>query len=458
MGNNLNNNSQSIFEVHEGRIYYTILLEQVEKRAAIKKIEGHFWHPDQKRWSVPDTPDNRLKIKQIHSGIYAQMPQSRHDVITLKKHPKMPDWLCLDLPAYLLAAWLPTVKNIHGRRWNQALNVWEIPYTKITLRFLEKYFPGEILRWDFTPDANIPERLEMPEQPDKFVKNAPTTPPARYEAAVTALEQCHLLKRYSWRTIKSYKNCLRQFIRYYDDVKPSQISRKMINAYLAHLVKDKGVSVSHQSQVMSALKMFYAEVVMQEDKVAGLFQPKKPQKLPKVLLEEEILALFRAVDNLKHRCLLMLVYSAGLRLGEVIRLKISDLQPGQNRLYVRCGKGQKDRCTILSPNVWTLLRQYLDVYRPIEWVFEGAEGGQYSERSVQEVFTRAKIRSQINPMATVHTLRHSFATHLLEKGVDLRYIQDLLGHESSKTTEIYTHITRKGWDKLQSPIDSLDIF
>ena len=158
-----------------------------------------------------------------------------------------------------------------------------------------------------------------------------------------------------------------------------------------------------------------------------------------------------------HRCILMLLCSAGLRLGEVINLRVDDLQPQSRRLYVRGGKGQKDRCTILSPKVWAQVKAYLEVYRPIEWVFEGPQGGQYGERSVQEIFTRAKLKAGVNPAATTHTLRHSFATHLLEKGVDLRYIQDLLGHESSKTTEIYTHITKKGWDKLRSPIDDLPI-
>ena len=151
------------------------------------------------------------------------------------------------------------------------------------------------------------------------------------------------------------------------------------------------------------------------------------------------------------------VYSAGLRLGEVVNLKLPDLQPEHHRLFVREGKGKKDRCTILSEKVIARLKDYFEDYSPAEWLFEGATGGQYSVRSVQAIFDRAKLKSGINPYATVHTLRHSFATHLLEKGVDLRYIQDLLGHESSKTTEIYTHITKKGIDKLQSPLDSLNI-
>ena len=281
--------------------------------------------------------------------------------------------------------------------------------------------------------------------------------PAKYEAAVTALEQCLLLKRYSWRTIKSYKNCFRQFIRHFDELKPSGLTRQHIDQYLAWCIREKHITESHQNQIMSAIKMFYREVVQQEHKVANLFTPKKPFLLPHVLTGQEVTSLLKSVDNPKHRCILMMVYSAGLRLGEVVNLRLADLQPEQERIFVRGGKGKKDRCTILSPKVWVNLKAYLEVYAPLEWLFEGQQGGQYSVRSVQSIFVAAKVKSHANPDATVHTLRHSFATHLLEKGVDLRYIQELLGHESSKTTEIYTHITIKGWDKIKSPLDDLDL-
>ena len=368
--------------------------------------------------------------------------------------PNSTDYLSLHLPFDLVPQYLPMVKNIHGRRWNSEQKVWEVPYTKLTLRFFDQYFPAKLVQWNFQPTEDIPERLQEPEKPQRVPKKAIL---ARYEAAVVALEQVLTLKRYSWRTVKSYKNCFRQFIRHYDHVKPSQITRQQINDYLTILIRERNISVSHQSQIMSAIKMFYASTIDQEAKIRGLFQPKPAKKLPQVFLEEEVTALLRAVDNPKHRCMLMLVYSAGLRLGEAIHLRLSDLQPTQNRLFVRGGKGKKDRCTILSPKVWEHLKTYIHIYHPVDWVFEGQTGGQYSERSLQELFTRAKLRSLVNPQATVHTLRHSFATHLLEKGVDLRYIQELLGHESSKTTEIYTHITHKGWNKIKSPIDDLSI-
>jgi len=203
--------------------------------------------------------------------------------------------------------------------------------------------------------------------------------------------------------------------------------------------------------------MFYAEVVEQEEKVRNIIRPKGAQKLPHVLTEEEVVRLLKATDNLKHRCILMMIYGAGLRLGEAVNLRLADMQMQERRVFVYGGKGKKDRCTLLSDKLIAIIEEYREIYQPVEWLFEGQTGGPYSERSIQEIFVKAKRKSGINQYATVHTLRHSFATHLLEKGVDIRYIQELLGHESSKTTEIYTHITKKGWDKIKSPLDGLNV-
>lgn len=445
--------SGTVSYLADGRIFYKIEMIRVDQRAAIKSIPDCRWHPGEKIWSVPDMPENRLKIKAIHAGKTA-LPNSP-EVIIVKRHPTDANYIGVDLPLHLLHTHLDTIKNIHGRRWNRELNLWELPYTQLTLRFLNKYL-GDQIRWTFQPADNLPERL--PETVQKSsVSKKPEIQLARYEEAVTALEQCLRLKRYSHRTIKSYKNSLRAYIRFYDEIKPSQITRKQIDAYINTLVRDKHITESYQNQICCAIKMFYAEVVHQEEKVKGLVQAKKPQKIPQVLTEGEVTRLLRAVDNLKHRTILMVVYSAGLRLGEVVKLRLTDLQFDHHRIFVRDAKGKKDRCTILANKAEMLIQEYMEVYHPVHWLFEGADGGAYNERSVQAIFTSAKERSGINPLATTHTLRHSFATHLLEKGVDLRYIQDLLGHESSKTTEIYTHITKKSWDKIKSPLDDLDI-
>jgi integrase/recombinase XerD len=163
------------------------------------------------------------------------------------------------------------------------------------------------------------------------------------------------------------------------------------------------------------------------------------------------------IENIKHKSILYLIYSAGLRISEAVNLKIADIDSKRNVIIVQGGKGKKDRTTLLSQKLLIMLREYYVKYRPKDYLFEGDPGKQYSVKSIQNVFNKALKKSGIRKKATVHSLRHSFATHLLEHGTDLRYIQELLGHSSSKTTEIYTHITKKGMDKIKSPLDNLEV-
>jgi len=180
----------------------------------------------------------------------------------------------------------------------------------------------------------------------------------------------------------------------------------------------------------------------------------KEKKLPVILDKDEALRIFQVLDNLKHRTMLMLVYSAGLRVGEVVKLKIEDLDSKRKLIHLHCAKGKKDRYTLLSDVALDSLRTYYKEYKPKDYLFEGAEGRKHlSERSIQQVFERAVKKAGIRKHVTVHSLRHAFATHLLESGVDLRYIQELLGHASSKTTEIYTHVSKKSLGKIVSPLD-----
>jgi len=184
-------------------------------------------------------------------------------------------------------------------------------------------------------------------------------------------------------------------------------------------------------------------------------RPEKPFQLPSVLSKEEVGRILAATENLKHRCLLQLLYAGGLRIGEVINLKVTDVKSDRNLLFIRGGKGKKDRTTLLSKRLLESLRAYYKLYRPKEWLFEGQTGGQYTVESVRQVFRACLEKAGITSKATPHTLRHSFATHLLEQGTDLRYIQTLLGHRNSKTTEIYTHVTTHAIEKIVSPLDNL---
>lgn len=187
-----------------------------------------------------------------------------------------------------------------------------------------------------------------------------------------------------------------------------------------------------------------------------LERPKKEKKLPEILSKNEISKLLKAVKNLKHKAILYLVYSAGLRVGEVVKLKPTDIDSDRMLIPIIQGKGKKDRYTILSETALSILRQYVKVYKPEHWLFPGQHPDKHlTERSVQKVFGNARIDAKIRKNVSVHNLRHSFATHLLEGGVNLRYIQELLGHSSSKTTEIYTHVTQKNLSNIISPLDTI---
>lgn len=228
-------------------------------------------------------------------------------------------------------------------------------------------------------------------------------------------------------------------------------------AYLLYLVDERQISTSYQNQAINAIKFYYEKVLKGPRKVFYIERPRKERILPNVLSEPEIKRILQSITNLKHKCLIMTSYSGGLRVGELLNLKPADIDSNRMQIKLRGAKGKKDRVTILSGKLLPLLREYYKLYKPVEWLFEGQMGGQYSERSVQKVLKAACIRAKISKEVSMHTLRHSFATHLLENGTDLRYIQSLLGHSSPKTTQIYTHITTKGMDQIINPLDRLDV-
>ncbi len=262
--------------------------------------------------------------------------------------------------------------------------------------------------------------------------------------------------RYSAHTLVSYKQLFEEFINYYSGKAIDEITEPEIIAYMRYLVKERGISSSYQNQAINSIKFYYEKVKRGERKFYQLERPLKEQKLPTVLSVEEVQAMIKATTNLKHKTMIMICYSAGLRLSEVLNLRPTDVDSNRMQINVKGGKGKKDRYTLLSEKLLPLLRNYYKQYKPKEFLFEGSDGGAYSERSLQAVVRDGLRKGGIRKHATVHTLRHSFATHLLENGTDLRYIQSLLGHSSSKTTEIYTHVTSKALSGIRSPLDSLE--
>ncbi len=260
--------------------------------------------------------------------------------------------------------------------------------------------------------------------------------------------------RYSWRTIKGYLAHLRGFFHARRELKMEEVTTEIVKHYILERGAGGNFSASSQHQLLNALK-FWMEQVEGREKTFIELRPRRERKLPQVLSVEEVKRLLAEVDNLKHRCILMTIYGGGLRLMEVCQLRLCDVHRDRMQLFVHSGKGNKDRVTTLPQVLLVELDRYLEQYQPEYWLYEGQHGGQYSARSVQSILKRAVKKSGVNPQATVHTLRHSYATHLLERGVSLRHIQELLGHGSSKTTEIYTHISTTESRRISSPLDDL---
>jgi site-specific recombinase XerD len=260
-------------------------------------------------------------------------------------------------------------------------------------------------------------------------------------------------KRYSESTIKTYSSYFKEFQKYFFPRILPEIRVEEINHYILELIRERNISGSQQNQRINSIKFYFEQVLGREKEYYNICRPRKERKLPNVLSKEEVQLIIGSTNNLKHKCLLSIAYSAGLRRGEIVNLRLSDIDSKRQLIKIYNGKGAKDRVTILSKKMLSLLRDYYKEYQPKAWLFEGENGSQYSPQSMQKLFKAALKKSKVNKYASLHTLRHSFATHLLEQGTDLRYIQELLGHGSSKTTEIYTHVSRREIGKITSPFD-----
>ncbi len=263
--------------------------------------------------------------------------------------------------------------------------------------------------------------------------------------------------RYSPRTRESYLAVLEFFFRYYDAKDPAEITEDEISRFIYDFIIKLGYSASYQNQVVSAIKTYYAISGRGRVNPGKLERPRRQRVLPKVLSKEEVGSILNSVRNIKHKLLLWMIYSCGLRRSEVTNIMLPDLDRDRSLIHIREGKGGVDRIVPVSGRVWDKVDEYLSSYNPRNYLFEGQTGGRYSAESVYQVFKGALKRAGIKKEVGVHSLRHSYATHLHENGVDIRYIQELLGHRSTRTTEIYTHVSRRNLAAVRSPIEDLDI-
>jgi integrase/recombinase XerD len=339
------------------------------------------------------------------------------------------------------------IKTLPFYSWDMTNRWWSVAHTEDVLAKLSGFCEERGWKLEYHEELRNSNKKSRP-KPDEI---------ANYRKVPESYINELVVLRYSENTIRTYTDCFLEFINYFNDKEIPDITQEDIHKYLLYLVEERQVSSSYQNQAINSIKFYFEKVLKGPRRIYYVERPRKEKFLPEVLSEQETKKIIESITNLKHKCLIMTCYSGGLRISEALNLKPSDIDSQRMLIRIRGGKGKKDRITLLSAKLLVLLREYFKEYKPKEFLFEGQFGGQYSDRSAEQVLKLAARRAGIKKKVTLHTLRHSFATHLLENGTDLRYIQSLLGHSSPKTTQIYTHITTRGFDQIKNPLDNLGL-
>lgn len=352
------------------------------------------------------------------------------------------------------------LRSVTQMRWSKTMNCWYLPFYKTITQDLFGLLKNKIyLDYDDLKGNEVFKKIDAIKPPTKQ-----TTKPVE-ELQVLSVEIVKKIeefkfwlrsKRYSESTISTYTDSLKTFLRFYASKPLGDITNNDVILFNNHYILANSFSASFQNQIVNAVKLFFSKIENKKLNPELIHRPKRPKLLPNVLSKEEVKAILNAHSNLKHKAMLSLIYSCGLRCGELLRLTPSDINSKRGIILIKQSKGRKDRIAPLSEKIIEMLRDYFKLYKPSTYLFEGQKPGEpYDERSLQNVLKQSLSKVNIMKPVSLHWLRHSYATHLLENGTDLRYIQEILGHSSSKTTEIYTHVSTKNIQKIVSPFDYL---
>jgi len=346
------------------------------------------------------------------------------------------------------------IKAIPKIAWSNENEAWILAYHPTTLDNLLKYFKG-IAFIDYQALIGNTSSKEIA----KIKDNKPTLVALTADSKLCVNDFRRYLEqmRYSKNTISIYTECLGIFIRFMGNKPLNQIEQKDVENFNSDYIIKYKFSSSYQNQIINALKLYFSKRKSIKINVDELERPKKSLKLPVIFSLTEVENLLNSLTNLKHKAMLTLIYSCGLRCGELIDLKIESIDSQRMTIHLHGAKGKKDRIVPLAESALELLREYFKVYKPKVYLFNGENSPQYSSTSLQTVFRKAKMFAGIKKKSSLHTLRHSYATHLLESGVNLRYIQELLGHSSPKTTQIYTHVSSEESRKIKSPLEKINL-
>ncbi len=340
---------------------------------------------------------------------------------------------------YKMIAEREAFKKLNGTFYHFNQKLWSIVNTIENIKILENLFKEKMTKQNAEAPTAIPQ-LEIS---------------VKMQVELDRNHQKMILKGFSANTISNYQSNLIQFFNYFETAEYREITKEQIEGFVFYLITKYKIGDQKQNQLINAIKCYYEHTLGMPREYYNITRPKKSKDLPNVLSREEVKKIINYPTNIKHKAILYLLYGAGLRVGEAIRLRVTDVRSADEYLFIKDSKGKKDRHSTLSPLLLEVLRQYYREHKPSYWLFEGQDGGQYSAQSIQRIYRKAVSGTKSNPWSTPHTLRHSFATHLMEQGVNIRYIQSSLGHASTQTTEIYTRVLGISNKTLTSPLDSL---
>ena len=339
------------------------------------------------------------------------------------------------------------IKGLPNVKWSNKFNITYIANNKSNINHIFEVFRGVAWiegKYFFDKKSITSVNLEVPQKSIEVWKSK--------------VPECYIdkliLKRYAENTVNTYCSMFGRFLTYYNNTKLEDLTEIEIKAFMKYLIKE-GKSDSFINQMINAIKFYYEVVLQMPNRFYELERPIKREQLPKVVSKETVFAMIEYTQNIKHKCFIAMIYSAGLRRSELLNLKLKDIDSDRMTVRIESGKGGKDRFTTLSVQLLALLREYFKEYHPKVYLFEGQKGGKYSAESVLKVVKASAKRAGSHQRVTPHMLRHSFATHLLEDGIDIRKIQHLLGHNSLKTTEVYTHVAINYQLGIKNPLDTL---
>jgi len=354
------------------------------------------------------------------------------------------------------------IKKIPQIKWSQTHGCWYIPCRKESYTLLVTILKNKAVIDTALLRSYLQQRGALVPQPVQAISAATAQIIRQFPLiegnllALTAFRNMMVLKGYSGNTIRNYCNEFHQLLRLLGNKWVNELSKEQVMSYLLWLLEKQGCSETKVHTAVNALKFYFEKVAGREKAFYDLPRPKKPFKLPDVLAETEVLNIIRKVANIKHKTILMAGYAAGLRVSEIIHLKLTDIDSKRMMIHIHGAKGKKDRMVPLSKKLLETLRIYYLAYKPRIYLFENPSGEMYSVRSAQKILQDAKKDAGITKKGSIHMLRHSYATHLMESGTDIRIIQELLGHNSIKTTMRYTHVSKKDIGRIESPLDKLN--